>query len=114
MPKKPLDLAPNTPEEEAQIAAQLAEDPDTFEWTDDDWAGSKSTQELFPELAEWASQRKEELEAGIIEYVTLILDKDTIDWLKAKTGEDGETGGTRWMHLAAQLLKDHAAGKCHS
>ena len=35
--KKKLNLVRPTPEEE-EIAAQLAEDPDTYEWTDEDWA----------------------------------------------------------------------------
>ena len=114
MSKRPIDLPPNTPEEEALIAAQLAEDPDAYEWTDEDWANAKSTQELFPELDEWAKRRKADLKAGVIECVTLTLDKDTIAWLKAKTSEDGETGGTRWMHMAAKILREHAAGQCHS
>lgn len=114
MSKKSIDLAPNTPEEEALIAAQLAEDPDTYEWTDEDWAKAKSTQELFPDVAKWAEEWKAALESGVIERVTLTLDKDTIDWLKAQTGENGETGGTRWIRLAAKMLRDHASGQSRS
>lgn len=111
MNKPKINIVRPTPEEEKSIASQLVEDTDTYEWTDEDWANAKSTQELFPDLAEWAKQRKADLEAGLIEHVTLTLDKDTINWLKTQTGEDGETGGTRWMRLAAQTLRDHAVGR---
>ena len=40
MNKRKLNLVRPTAEEEeeAEIAAQLAEDPDTYEWTEEDWA----------------------------------------------------------------------------
>ena len=40
--------------------------------------------------------------------MTVTLDKETIAWFKAQTGEDGETGGTRWLELVAQTLRDYA------
>jgi hypothetical protein len=108
MNKNKLNLVRPTPEEEAAIAAQLAEDPDTYEWTDEDWANAQTTQELFPETHEWALRQKKALEAGLIQRVTVTLDRETIAWFKAQTGEDGETGGTRWLELVAQTLRDHA------
>ena len=45
------ELVRNTPEEEAEIARQIAEDPDTYEWTDEDWANAVTTEQLFPEAA---------------------------------------------------------------
>ena len=98
MNKKKLNLVRPIPEEE--IAAQLAEDPDTYEWTDEDWATVQTTQELFPETHEWALRQKKALEAGLIQRVTVTLDWETIAWFKAQTGEDGKTGGTRWLELA--------------
>ena len=104
MNKKKLNLVRPTPEEE-EIAAQLAEDPDTYEWTDEDWANAQTTQELFPETHEWALRQKKALEADLIQRVTVTLDRETIAWFKAQTGEDGKTGGTRWLELAAQTLR---------
>ena len=98
----------NTPEEEAEIARQIAENPDEAEWTDEDWANAKSTEELFPEAAEAARKRKADLDAGRTEFITLLLDRDTINWFKAQTGEDGDTGGTKWFTLAELALKEHA------
>ena len=108
MNKKKPNLVRPTPEEEAEIAAQLAEDPDTYEWTDEDWANAQTTQDLFPETHEWALRQKKALEAGLIERVTVTLDRETIAWFKAQTGEDRETGGTRWLELIAQTLQKHA------
>ena len=108
MNRKKLNLVRPTPEEEKEIAAQLAEDPDTCEWTEVDWANAKTTQELFPDFYEWAVQQQEDLDAGLIERVTVTLDRKTIAWFKAQTGEDGETGGTRWLDLVAQTLQEHA------
>ena len=47
MNKRKLNLVRPTAEEEAEIAAQLAEDPDTYEWTEEDWANVQTTQERF-------------------------------------------------------------------
>ena len=89
MNKKKLNLVRPTPEEE-EIAAQLAEDPDTYEWTDEDWANAQTTQELFPETHEWVLRQKKALEADLIQRVTVTLDRETIAWFKAQTGEDGD------------------------
>ena len=97
-----------TPEEDAEINRQIAEDPDTREWFDEDWDNAKSTEELFPEAAKAARKRQADLDAGRIEFVTLLLDQETIKWFKAQTGEDGETGGTKWMTLAEKTLQEHA------
>ena len=108
MNKRKLDLVRPTAEEEAEIAAQLAEDPDTYEWTEEDWANAQATQELFPEAHEWAARQKDALKDGLIQRVTVTLDRETVAWFKAQTGEDGETGGTRWLELVAQTLRGHA------
>ncbi len=110
MNKREPDLVRPTAEEEAEIAAQLAEDPDTYEWTEKDWGNAQTTQELFPEAHEWAVRQKEGLRAGLIQRVTITLDRETIAWFRAQTGEDGDTGGTRWLELVARTLRDHAHG----
>ena len=98
----------NTPEEEAEIAKQIAEDPDTYEWTEEVWARAITTEELSPEFARWAEERAAALESGLIEHVTIALDRETINWFKSQTGEDGETGGTKWMMLIENILREHA------
>ena len=104
--KKPNLVRP-TPEEEKEIAAQLAEDPDTCEWSDEDWANAQTTQALFPDAYEWAVRQQKALDAGHIQRVTVILDRETIAWFKAQTGEDGETGGTQWLELVSDTLRNH-------
>ena len=56
-------------------------------------------------------RQKKALEADLIQRVTVTLDRETIAWFKAQTGEDGKTGGTRWLELAAQTLRDHAQSR---
>ena len=97
-----------TAEESKAIDEQIASDPDDFELDDAWFEGAKTTQELFPEAYEQAVRQKEALKAGLIQRVTITLDRETIAWFKAQTGEDGETGGTRWLELVAQALRDHA------
>ena len=101
----------NTPEEEEEIARQIAEDPDTFEWTDENWANAKSLDELFPESAKWHRERKAAFDNGLIERVAIVLDRETIDWFKHQTGEDGPIGGTKWMMLVEKTLQEHARRK---
>ena len=40
--------------------------------------------------------------------MTITLDRETINWFKAQTGEDGETGGTKWIILVERMLQEHA------
>ena len=61
MTEKNSRLIYPTPEEDAEINRQIAEDPDTWEWTDEDWANAKSTEELFPEAAKAARKRQADL-----------------------------------------------------
>ena len=100
-----------TPEEDAEINSQIAENPDEREWTNEDWANAKTTEELFPEAAKRRRERKAAFQAGLIEQVIITLDRETINWFKAQTGEDGETGGTKWMILVEQTLQEHAGRK---
>ena len=82
MNKRKPDLVRPTAEEEAAIAAQLAEDPDTYEWTEEDWGNAQTTRELFPEAHEWAVRQKEALRDGLIQQVTITLDRETIAWFR--------------------------------
>ena len=108
MTEKNSRLIYPTPEEDTEINRQIAEDPDTREWSEEDWANAKSTEELFPEAAKAAKKRQADLDAGRVEFTTILLDQETIKWFKAQTGEDGDTGGTKWMALAEKTLREHA------
>ena len=94
-----------TPEEDAEINAQIAADPDDFELDEEWFKNAKPTKELFPETYRWAMQRKADLEAGIIQEVRITLPDDVVDWFKAQAGLDGETGGTAWIDLIEQTLQ---------
>ena len=96
-----------TPEEDAEINAQIAADPDDFELDEEWFKNAKPTKELFPETYRWAMQRKADLEAGVIQEVRITLPADVVAWFKAQVGLDGETGGTAWIDLIEQTLQAH-------
>ena len=85
MNKNRVRIVRNTPEEEAEIARQIAENPNEAEWTDEDWANAKSIDELFPEAPR---KPKADLEAGRTEFITILLDRETINWFQHQSGED--------------------------
>ena len=109
--ERKLNLVRPNAEEETEIAAQLAEDPDTYEWTEEDWANAQTTRELFPEACEWAVRQKEALKDGLLQRVTVTLDRETIAWFEAQTGEDGGTGRDAVAGTGAQTLRDRAHGE---
>ena len=51
------------------------------------------------ELYRWHRER----DTGLIENATLTLHRETINWFKAQTGQDGETGGTARIMPADSL-----------
>ena len=97
-----------SPEEDAEINRQIAEDPDDFE-ADEEWfKHAKPTAELFPELLERYHREKADLESGRKERLRILVDKDVLDYFRAGGGdwhsrinealrkvmvEDGKTGG---------------------
>ena len=98
-----------TPEEDAEINAQIAADPDDFELDEEWFKNAKSTKELFPETYRWAMQRKADFEAGRIQEVQITLPADVIAWFKAQAGLDEHTGGTAWIDLIEQTLVAHVS-----
>ena len=101
-------LIPPSPEENQAINEQIAADPEDVELDKAWFKRAKPTSELFPEAHEQAVRRKAALQAGLIENVSITLDRGTIDWYKAQTGEDGETGGTAWVSLVEEAVKFYA------
>lgn len=98
-----------TPEEDAEINAQIAADPDDFELDEVWFKNAKSTKELFPETYRWAMQRKADLEAGRIQELQITLPADVVAWFKTQAGLDEHTGGTAWIDLIEQTLVAHVS-----
>ena len=98
-----------TPEEDVDINAQIAADPDDFELDEEWFKNAKATKELFPETYRWAMQRKADLEAGVIQNVQITLPAYVIEWFKAQAGLDKKTGGTAWIELIEQTLEAYVA-----
>ena len=100
-----------TPEEDAEINAQIAADPDDFELDDEWFAKAKPTSELFPEIYRRAMQRKADLESGILRQVYITLPASVVAYFKAQAGLDGETDGTAWIGLIEQALAAYVLEK---
>ena len=96
-------IQPSAEENEA-IKKQIAEDSEDFELDAAWFEKAKPTSELFPEAYAQAVQREADLRAGRIENVQITLRRETIDWFKAHTGEDGETDGTAWIAMVEQFV----------
>ena len=98
-----------TPEEDADINAQIAADPDDLELDEEWFKNAKSTEELFPETYRWAMQREADLEAGVIHNVQIALPADVVAWFKAQVGLDDRTGGTAWIDLIERTLQAYVS-----
>ena len=86
-----------SPEEDAEIQRQIAEDPDDFE-ADEEWfKNAKPTAELFPELLERHLKEKDDLESGRKERLRILLDKEVLDYFRNQGGD--------WHSLINQALR---------
>lgn len=87
-----------TDEEEAEIQAQIADDPDDFDITDEELAQAKPFAEALPELyaAIQRSRGRPKL-ANAKQAVTLRLPPDTIERFQA--------GGADWRQRMAEALE---------
>ncbi len=87
MPRpKGIDLSPNSPEEEARIQAGIAADPDTFEWTDEDFAQARPAAEVMPpELYQALVERRVRgpQKAPTKQMISVRLDRDLVERLRA-------------------------------
>ena len=76
-----------SPEEDAEINRQIAEDPDDFE-ADEEWfKHAKPTAELFPELLERYHREKDDLESGRKERLRILVDKEVLDYFRNQGGD---------------------------
>jgi uncharacterized protein (DUF4415 family) len=87
MPRpKGLDLTLNSPEEEARINAGIAADPDTFEWTDEEFARARPASEMMPpEIYQALVERRARgpQKAPTKEMISVRLDRDLVERLRA-------------------------------
>ena len=105
-PLKPNHISP-TDEEEAQINAGIALDPDNPELTDEDVARMRPAIEVVPEIVEWylaeqARKAKEAERAACKTRVTIRLDADLVARLKE--------GGPGWQTRANAMLRQAVLG----
>ncbi len=86
-------------EEESRIQAEIAEDPDKPEWTEEDFRNARPFAEVFPELAE-SIRRGRPPAANPKKQVTLRLDADVVEKFRA--------GGPGWQTRINQALRKAA------
>ena len=65
-----------TDEEEVEIQRQITLDPDSPEWTDEDWEQARPALEFDPELVEWSRRARGKQKAPTKELISIRLDAD--------------------------------------
>ncbi len=98
----PRTFEPNTPEEEAAVQRGIASDPDNAEWNADDFTQARPASELVPKLARDAVRRRGPGTKSAKVQVTLRLDRDVVDRLRAS--------GQGWQVRANQALRRLVGG----
>ena len=71
-------LATMTDEEDAEIRAGIARDPDAFEITDEMWARARPAIEVAPEIVAAYRRRRGPQKAPTKQLVSIRLDKDVV------------------------------------
>ena len=88
-------------EEEAEIQAGIARDPDNPEWTEEDFREAKPFAEVFPELAEKIEEMRRARGRPKLEtpkkLVSLRLDQDVVEKFRAT--------GKGWQSRINDVLK---------
>lgn len=93
-------LRRNTPEEEAAIQRGIAADPDTFEWTDEEFATARPASEMMPpELYKALVERRVRgpQRAPVKEQIALRLDQDVLERWRAT--------GPGWQSRMGEVLR---------
>lgn len=76
-----------TPEEDAEINRQIAEDPDDFE-ADEEWfRKAKPSAEIIPDILERYHREQEDLKSGRKERLRILVDKDVLDYFRSEGGD---------------------------
>ncbi len=90
-------LATMTDEEDAEIRAGIARDPDAFELTDDMWLRMRPAVEVMPEIVEAYRRRRGPQKAPTKQLVSLRLDRDVIAHFRAR--------GPGWQRRINEALR---------
>lgn len=77
-------LATMTDEEDAEIRAGIARDPDAFELTDEMWTRMRPAVEVAPEIVAAYNRRRGPQKAPTKQLVSLRLDRDVIAHFRAR------------------------------
>ena len=97
MPKlKPGTILP-TPEEDAQIRAGIAADPDTFELDEEWFARARPAREVMPEFVERWKKARAKGEIRVREFVMVEIDLDLAERFGFDSGrKDKDDDGEKW------------------
>lgn len=103
-------LPPLTDEEDARITAAIEADPDTWELTEEDFAGMRPFDEVHPQLAEQIKKHGARISTKTLatvndykEEVTVALDAGLVTYFK-QTGEG-------WQQLMNDTLRTAVFGE---
>ena len=90
-------------EEDAEITAQIAEDPDDFELDEEWFSQAKPSAEIIPHILERFHREKDELESGRKERLRILVDKEVLDYFRAAGGD--------WHSRINESLREVMKGK---
>lgn len=100
-----------TEEEDAEINAQIAANPDAYELDDEWFARAKPTHEFFPEWYQWDLQRQAAIQSGELVRLTITVPREVAEWFRCQGEFGAATGGNAWKVLIEQMLEAHVAAQ---
>ena len=91
-----------TPEEDAEINRQIAEDPDDFELDEEWFKEAKPSAEIIPHILERYHQEQKDLKSGKKERLRILVDKEVLDYFRNQGGD--------WHSRINDALREAASG----
>lgn len=102
MANKARNIRMLSAEEDAEINAQIAEDPDDFE-ADEEWfKQAKPSAEIIPDILERYHREQEDLKSGRKERLRILVDKEVLDYFRNQGGD--------WHSRINDALRKAASG----